>query len=184
LSKVGKLLIAHPNLPNGNPFKHSVIYIYEDTEHNGTVGVVLNYHSNFTVSDLCKQKGIIFPDGSQNLHKGGPVNEQAILMLHTDEWQSHNTSKAGPGLHISSDNIMFNKIALGDQPAYYRIFAGMSAWQPGQLDMELRGQFPYKPENSWLLADANDSIIFEYDGDKQWQMAVELSSQQMIDQYF
>ena len=183
MSRVGKLLIAHPNLPKGNPFKQSVIYVYEDNA-NGTVGVVLNFHSNSTVSELCNQKGIIFPDQSHNLHKGGPVNEQAILMLHTNEWQSHNTSAAGPGLNITSDNIMFNKIALGDQPAYYRIFAGMAAWQPGQLDMELKGQFPYKPENSWLLADANDSIIFEYDGDKQWQKAVELSSSQMIEQYF
>lgn len=183
MSRVGKLLIAHPKIPVGNPFRKSVIYIYEDNA-NGTQGVVLNYHSSFTVKDLCNQKGIIYPDGTHNLHKGGPVNEQAILMLHTDEWQSSNTMEAGKGYRISSDNHMFQKVALGDAPVYYRIFAGMSSWAVGQLDMEMKGQFPYRPENSWLTATANDSIIFDYDGDAQWEKAVELSSRQMIEQYF
>ena len=183
MSKVGKLLIAHPCLPKGNPFRKSVIYIYEDNK-NGTLGVVLNYNSSYSVRELCNQKGILFGDGTKQLHKGGPVNEQAILMLHSDEWQSQNTTEAGKNYRISSDNLMFQKISLGDCPAYYRIFAGMAGWAVGQLDMELKGQFPYKPENSWLTADANDSILFDYDGDEQWHKAVSLSSKQMINQYF
>jgi putative AlgH/UPF0301 family transcriptional regulator len=35
-----------------------------------------------------------------------------------------------------------------------------------------------------LTANANESIIWDYDGDEQWNRAIELSSQQMIHTYF
>jgi putative AlgH/UPF0301 family transcriptional regulator len=184
MSMAGKLLIAHPNLPAGSPWAKTVIYVYEDKPTIGTLGLVLNKFSNFTVRELCHQKGIMFPDSAPVIHKGGPVNEQALMLLHTDEWQSQNTTPAGKSYRISSDNFMFEKIAKGDYPAYYRFFAGMAAWSPGQLNMELKGQFPFRSENSWLTADSNDSILFEYDGEKQWERAIATASSQMIDQFF
>ena len=35
----GKLLIAHPRLPVGNPFKETVIYVTQDTE-EATIGLI------------------------------------------------------------------------------------------------------------------------------------------------
>ena len=40
----GKLLIAHPKLPIGHPFKETVIYITQD-QGNATIGVILNVNS-------------------------------------------------------------------------------------------------------------------------------------------
>jgi len=82
---------------------------------------------------------------------------------------------------MSSDYAMFEKIANFDEPAYWRVFAGIASWAPGQLDMELGAEFPYSEKNSWLTADATDDILFAYEGYEQWEQAIELASKQMFD---
>lgn len=183
-SRVGKLLIAHPNLPNDNWFHKTVIYVYGDDPSQGTLGLALNVKTNLQVRKLCYDRGILYPHSSHLCYRGGPVNQQSAIMLHTDEWVSQNTVTAGPRYNLSSDNQMFERIAVLDQPAYWRLFLGICGWAPGQLDAELNGQFPFSSANSWLTADANDNIMFELDGEKQWEAALELSSQQMVDRFF
>lgn len=183
-SKVGKLLIAHPNLPKDNWFNKTVIYIYADDPQQGTLGLALNVKTTLQVRKLCYDRGILYPHDTHQCYRGGPMNPHSCIMIHTDEWTSQNTVTAGPRYNLSSDNQMFERLAILDQPAYWRICLGISGWAPGQLDAELQGQFPYTTANSWLTADANDNIMFEHDGEDQWKAAVELSSQQMIDQFF
>ena len=184
MSRVGKILIAHPNLPSSDWFHKTVIYIYTEKEEDGTLGLCLNMPSRTRLKDLCADKGIIYPEGYTYVNLGGPVSQSSVIMLHTDEWASANTIEGGPGYRLSSDLQMFESLSLGDQPAYWKVFSGLCAWGPNQLDMELAGKFPYDNKNSWLTATANDDILFNYDGEEQWEKAVELSSQQMIDSYF
>jgi|SRR6056300_779417 len=179
----GKLLIAHPNVEKENIFAKTVIYIYQDDNEQGSVGVILNKASRFKITDICAEKNIVFGDTTKKVYHGGPVNGQALVLLHSNEWQSLNSAPAGNNLSVTSDNVMLEKIATGDEPAYWRLFAGMCGWAPGQLEAELTGQWPYRPENSWLIADADDSLIYDYDGKSQWTNLVETSSQQMFDKY-
>jgi putative transcriptional regulator len=183
MSRVGQILIAHPNLPQRNPFYQSVIYIYQDNN-QGTMGVILNKETHWTVEDVCVDKNYSYFGPTRQLGYGGPVNSGALCMLHTDDWTSSNTMEAGNRLYVSSDNFMLEKLGSGIVPAYWRMFVGMCAWAPGQLDMELAGTPPYQAKNSWLTAKANDTILFEYDGEKQWAQAIKYSSQQMINSYF
>ena len=53
MSRVGKILIANPTMPDENPFSKSVIYIYADDSVQGTTGVILNKPSENTVKQLC-----------------------------------------------------------------------------------------------------------------------------------
>ena len=55
----GTLLVAHPRLPLGNPFKETVIYVTQDNS-NATIGLVLNVNSNTSVQKICNEKGILF----------------------------------------------------------------------------------------------------------------------------
>lgn len=183
MNRVGKILIAHPKLPENNLFYRTVIYLYQDNG-MGSVGVILNRETQWTIQEVCEDKGISYSGSNRLLHYGGPVNRTSLVMLHSDEWFSGNTTSAGAGLNASSDNQMLERISIGDYPAYWRLFVGICAWTPGQLDAEMSGTFPYTAEYSWLLADANDNILFDYDGEKQWEKAIELSSSQMLDQYF
>ena len=183
MSRVGKLLIANPNFPEESPFAKTVIYIYQDDEINGTVGVVLNKVSRMSITMLCEQNEIMFPDTAPLLYLGGPLLPNSLLLLHSDDWSSSNTAMAGEGLRISSDNHMFFKIATGNEPIYWRAFSGHAGWRVGQLDKELEGTFPYV-KNMWLLADATEDVIFNYDGEDQWIKAVDLCSQQTINHFF
>ena len=183
MSRVGKLLIANPNFPSVSPFAKTVIYVYQDDDTVGTVGLILNKPVISTVAEFCEDKGIIFPDNREPMHKGGPVSNTAIIVLHTDDWESSNTVSIGNRLSITSDNLMFLKMSMGAVSAYWRAFYGVSAWHPGQLDKEIGGDMPYV-NNMWLTADPTDAILFEYDGQDQWVKAVELCSQQTIDYFF
>jgi putative transcriptional regulator len=182
MSRVGKLLIANPNFPSVSPFAKTVIYIYQDDSSIGTVGVILN-KPTISVTEFCEDNGIMFPDDQARIHKGGPVSSTSILILHTDEWESSNTVKVGNRLSISSDNHMFLKMSTGNEPIYWRTFYGVSAWHPGQLDKELQGDAPYA-NNMWLIADADDDVLFNYDGHDQWVRAVDMCSQQTIAHFF
>lgn len=182
MTRRGKILISHPTLPLENPFHKTAIYLYQDDE-NGTVGVCLNRQSNIPIREIAEDKGVIF-DTPMNLHRGGPVNQGALVLLHTDEWQSKNTAEAGKGYRISSDDIMLEKLAQGNTPVYWRLMSGFAAWAPNQLNMEMNGTFPYRTENRWLTCQANDSIVYEYDGEEQWQRCLELATKQMVNYYF
>jgi len=183
MSRQGQLLIAHPNLPSDNPFSKTVIYIgHDDAE--GVQGLILNKPSNYSVSEFLQRRNYPFINSGHRMRVGGPVNSTSVFMLHSNDWESSSSIDAGKGLSITSDDFMLEKLGLGYVPAYWRIFVGISAWGAGQLEMELSGKHPYRIENSWLTCEANDHIVFNYDGEDQWIKAVELSSQQMINSYF
>lgn len=183
MNRQGQLLIAHPNLPHNNPFYKSVIYIFEDDQ-VGTQGIILNKPTNYSVNSFIETQGFTMGLSPEKMRFGGPVSSKMVFMLHTDDWESASSSPVGKGLMISCDDFMLEKMAMGYQPGLWRMMVGVCAWQPGQLDMEMQGVKPYRPENSWLTADANDNILFGYDGEKQWEKAVALSSKQMINSYF
>jgi len=182
-SKAGKLLIAHPNLSSNNPWYKTVIYLFDD-DTNGSKGLVVNKASSYRVSDFFSSRGMILGLTKETMRYGGPVATKTILMLHTDEWYSSSTGYAKNGVAISCDDFMLEKMSMNNQPELWRMCVGLCSWQPGQLDQELEGKYPYRPENSWLTADADPSILFECDGDKQWEKALAVSSRQLINQYF
>lgn len=179
LELTGKVLIAHPNLQSPF-FKKSVIYIIEHNTAQGSQGIVLNKPSRFPVNTLFKNKGLELDDPS-TIHKGGPINEKAVSLFHTGEWTSTNTYPVGP-YSVSSDDFMIEKMANGDAPVYWRMFGGIAGWGPGQLEAEVEGAQPFG--KSWLTIPANDAILFEHDGDDQWNKALEYASQLMVDHYF
>ena len=183
MSRQGKILISHPNLPKTTPFYKTVIYLVNDNEH-GTQGMILNKPSHFTITQFAESKRLDgFPMSDETMRFGGPLSTKTVFMLHTDDFESSTSSIAGKGLMISSDDFMLEKMTWGQQPSAWRIAVGICGWQPGQLDLELKGEKPYRRENSWLTAEGNDSIIYNYDGVDQWEKAMTLSREQLINSY-
>lgn len=185
-SRLGKLLVAHPLFPRESPFSRTVIYIYQDDSVNGTTGVVINKPSRTTVQELCEQTELGFRSQPKKMvYMGGPVNKSALVMLHSDDWYSQNTASAGNNLRISSDTFMLHKMADGtNQPAYWKLFVGTSNWAPGQLTAEINGTPPFGPRGMWLTCQADEAIMFDTDGDELWHTALDMCSQQTIDQFF
>ena len=85
---------------------------------------------------------------------------------------------------VDSDEFMIEKMSTGDHPLYWRMCGGVCGWGPGQLQAEVEGSLPHTRNKGWLTIPTNDRILFEYDGDEQWVQALDLASQQMVDQYF
>jgi len=176
MSYKGKLLVAHPNLKEGI-FARSVILIYQDDPQNGTLGLMLNKPTTWKLRTLLEEKNMSY-EGSEYIYKGGPVNENAIIMLHEDNWYCSNTTQVGNGLAMTSDILMMEKLSMQNKPVTWRMFAGMCGWAPSQLIRELSSP------NGWLTCDINDSIVFDKDGERQWNSAVQMCATQKIDSYF
>lgn len=174
MSKVGKFLIAKPSINSGF-FKQAVIYIYEDSP-NGTAGVAIHLETKMTFSQIVSQFGMVAETQDQTIYKGGPVNENSLLLLHSDDFQSTNTLHTGTGLDISSDQIMIQKLASSAWPRYYRLVAGVCVWAPGQLDFEIR-------KNNWLISDLPNDLVFSYDGETLWTQCIDVVSKQVFDRY-
>lgn len=182
--RVGKLLIANPILPRTSPWSKRVIYIFADDEIQGTRGLIVNHPTRYSITEFVAGRGWDMPLSREFIRVGGPVNSKVLFMLHTNEWHSSSTAQVGNSLAISCDEFMLEKMGFGDQPNLWRMALGMCSWAPGQLDMEINGDPPYNRSNSWLVADADTNILFEYDSEKQWKEALELSSKQTIDSWF
>jgi putative transcriptional regulator len=173
---VGRCLVARPHLEDPF-FQRSVVYIYESTA-SGIAGVILNKRNYLKFENICAQRGFAFI-GTQNPHVycGGPVNESAILMLHSNDFGSTNTMSVTPHISISSDNLMIEKIAMDNTPSCWRIFNGCSIWHPKQLLGEIRS-------NSWLITDLTLTEIFDLDARTQWDTGVNRTANQMLDKLF
>ena len=177
----GQLLIARPR-NNDRFFKRSVILVYESNR-AGTIGVILNQKTNHTCQNLLSQHNLIY-NGPEYVYQGGPVNDNALILVHSNEWFCENTMKVNEHFSVTSHKDMFDRLAMGQGPRRWRLCAGIAAWNDEQLQGEMSGQTPWNPEHSWLTANSNESIIWDHDGDHQWNNAVELSSYQLIKQYF
>lgn len=175
MTRVGKFLIARPSIEAGF-FARSIIFVYEDTD-RGTAGLAVNKQSGLDFVQIAQQRGQVYPQGQTPIFKGGPVNENSIVLLHSDDFVSQNTLHTGTGLDVSSDEVMIQKLIDGNEPRYFRVCAGASVWAPGQLDFEIK-------KNLWLVSELDHSIAFNHQGDKQWESAIAYAGQQFVHRYF
>jgi len=174
MSRVGRYVIARPTLRTG-PFRQAVVFIYEDSR-LGTVGVNLTNPTTMTLRDVDSLKEVDYQGEDPVVYWGGPVNERAVIMLHTEDFSSTNTLRTGAGLDVSSDSLMIDKLFVGNWPRNFRIVAGASVWAPGQLDEEF-------DKDLWLDADLDSDKVFEIDGSTLWNWAIEQASSQIIARY-
>ena len=98
---------------------------------------------------------------------GGPVNENKILILHSQEYKNK-TTKNFKNLSISSDYKILFEIADKKGPKKSLVILGISSWGSGQLEgeMEIEG---------WVLSEINTDLIFEMHNSKKWLNAINSS---------
>jgi putative transcriptional regulator len=172
---IGRILVARPIIQDPY-FKKSVVLIYEQNDH--TAGLVLNKPGTMTFTDVAIQKGMTCaPEGNVTIYNGGPVNQNALVVLHTNEWNSQNTLVVDNKCSVSSDGLMIHKISSGNIPNGFRVFTGASIWRKGQLEHEIN-------LNHWLITDFSTRDIFDIDRREQWDAAVNKAAKQMIDRLF
>jgi putative transcriptional regulator len=178
---IGKVLAAPP--ANVDEYwGKSVVFVYEQNLEN-SVGVMVNKPSDKTVAELCEHHNLTY-HGNENLYLGGPVNPSALLMLHSRDWQGINTLDIDNQYRVTSDKTMLHRLCQGDRPKNWKLVLGMSAWKIGQLEGEISGKHPWSKSHSWLVADANNSMLFGSDPEAQWNQTIRMSGKNMIDKFF
>lgn len=178
---VGSLLIAPPSV-RGNFWQKSVVLL---TEHHrqGSVGLYLNKVSKMTIKEFAKQNNVML-DISGFLHIGGPVNVQALTLLHTNEWSCGNTMRINEEFSISSSPEILTNMAMGFVPKKWRMFVGLCGWAPTQLENEIKGNPPFHPKNSWVIASATEKLVFDLEGQTQWTESIEQAGSEFAQKFF
>ena len=95
---------------------------------------------------------------------GGPVSENKILILHSQEYKNE-TTKIYKDISISSNYKILFDIADKKGPKKSLVILGISSWDGGQLEGEMERE-------GWALSEINTDLIFEIDNDKKWLNAI------------
>jgi len=178
---LGQLLVAPP-AQKDEMWEQSVIFIYEETQSN-SVGLIVNKPSERTLAELAAHHNLDY-SGDDPIYIGGPVNSNALVMLHTDDWVCTNTMHVGGAWRISSDRTMLDRLCKGDRPRRWRLFLGMSVWTSLQLEGEIKGNPPWDKKTAWVTAPATESILFSKSPDRAWKKSLDLAAQSMVSNYF
>ena len=95
---------------------------------------------------------------------GGPVDQNKILILHSQEYKNE-TTKNYKDISISSDYKILFEIADKKGPKKSLVILGISSWFSGQLEGEMERE-------DWTLSEINTDLIFEIDNNKKWLNAI------------
>lgn len=173
--RAGSLLIAHPAHARAHR-ANSVVLITESNNYS-TMGLTLNCVSEYNLSELMAQHHIDW-HGDDRLYMGGTYNSTALVMLHSDEWYSTNTMSVDQRFSISSDELMMEKLDMGNTPDWYQMFIGCEAWDADDLAHQLKCSNP-----KWLLLSRPSQALIELADEHLWQSAVEEYSQDVFSNY-
>lgn len=157
-------------------WQNSVVYIFESHK-NGNAGLVLNKGTGRYLQQVLLEHNLKFAAGSVEINVGGPVNPRGLIMIHTDEFSSSTSMPVRPGVAVSSDDFMIHKMCSGELPKGFKIFAGHSAWGPGQLQKEI-------DQGVWLTHDhIPATMLFDAENHVIYDACVEMASKMLFDQY-
>jgi putative transcriptional regulator len=176
------VILVSPPLMVDKRFQESVILICEH-DPEGTWGICLNRPLDHTVRTLFSGVGLSV-DLDLDIFWGGPVSPGVIWMMHDSSWSMTNTVAVTDEWSMTSHRQMFDQLILGNQPEWYRVFSGFSAWQPSQLAAEILGEAPWTDKSAWLYAASpGPDWAFSQEWCDLWQNSLLVISQQAIDHW-
>lgn len=163
-------LIAAPNMKDPT-FAQTVVYICEHTK-SGAMGLVINRPIHLSVESLLTRIGIENKNPALKdvyLFDGGPVQVERGFVLHSANKKHHSTMTVTDRISLSTSRDILEEIgsAQADAPEHFLLSLGYSGWSEGQLEAELS-------VSGWLVAPADDSIIFDTPVEERYEKALSL----------
>ncbi len=161
----GQLLVATAETRDPRFFE-TVIYMVEHTS-DGAWGLVINRPmAKGPIKDLLQGFGIESDDaaGEIVIHYGGPVNPDAVRVLHSDDVMLEDSEKIKDGLAVSGNAKLIEAIGNGRGPRGALVVLGYAGWAPGQLEGELEA-------DAWHVVAADKELIFGKEPEKKWRKA-------------
>jgi len=164
----GKLLLAMPGM--GDPrFERAVIFV---CTHNadGAMGLIVNKAiENLTFEQLLDQLDIDItaPISDVPIHAGGPVETGRGFVLHSADYVQNSTLITSETMALTATVDVLKAVATGRGPERHLLALGYAGWGAGQLEEEMQ-------QNGWLLADADDEVIFHTNLEDKWPRAMSM----------
>jgi putative transcriptional regulator len=164
----GTLLVASPTLQDPN-FARTVVLICEHSD-QGSMGLVLNRPSEMRLPEALQ--GVARPPlPDVPLYLGGPVQRQALLVLHRIQDPVPGAQAVADGIAIGGDVDQLLAALAGTQAGgdaertaaiEIRFYAGYAGWGAGQLAAELE-------TGSWITCPATTAEVFGDDPESLWE---------------
>lgn len=158
----GHILIASVGLRDPNFFKTVVLMVEHGDK--GAMGLVVNRPSKVSVQQAL-EKHFALPETDECVHIGGPVEQNALFILHNLAQFDGGEEPLLPGLFVGHSAEVFHdvveKVAEGQLSVHFRVFAGCAGWAPDQLEGELA-------RGDWHVRPASGDIIFQADPYSLW----------------
>lgn len=148
-------LLAMPTMEDPN-YHHAVIYICEHSQ-NGAVGIIINRPTTVSLLEVLGDMKINVQDDivrHMPVLFGGPVHQERGFVVHRPKGNWRSTLDAGNDIFITTSRDILEAIAIHQGPADVLIALGCCAWEPGQLEDEIK-------ENAWLTLPATSYLAFE-----------------------
>lgn len=158
----GMFLIAVPSLKDPN-FERTVVLICDHTA-DGAFGLVINrvllnsfvpLHGGFDIDEFLVDLPVFY---------GGPVKTEQGYILYPHSGSYQPSIKITRSLALTTAKQILVDIAAGRGPDRFLFALGFAGWAPGQLEYELT-------TNSWLIAPARNSLIFDIPVSERWKAA-------------
>lgn len=161
----GQCLVAMPGMADER-FNQSVIYVCAHTQ-EGAMGLTINRPikelSFFNLLTQLHMEPSILDDPP--ILAGGPVDVIRGFVLHSPEYASEATLPMGRLASLTVTTEVIRDISRGAGPKNYLITLGYSAWAPGQLEEEIKG-------NSWIPVEPSADLLFSQEPDRKWENAL------------
>ncbi len=164
-SLAGQLLIATPSM--GDPrFERTVILMVRHDK-DGAFGIVIN--RPIAERPFAELLGMLGDKdapvaGTVRIFAGGPVQPELGFVVHSADYRAPQTIAIDGRVAVTSSREILRDIGGGRGPAKSLFAFGYAGWAPGQLEGELKQQ-------SWVIAPAEQKLVFDEDRDKVWDIA-------------
>jgi putative transcriptional regulator len=164
-SLAGRFLIAMPHMGDKR-FARTVVFLCAHGK-EGAMGLVVNKEAdNITFDDLLEQLDIKESTiTALPVHSGGPVETGRGFVLHSRDYFQNGSIEVTKSVAMTATVEILRSIAEGGGPRKRLLALGYAGWSQGQLESEIQA-------NGWLIADADDDILFSFDLEQKWTRAM------------
>ena len=179
----GCLLAAHPK-NNDLQLKKGVLLVLDHSP-GGALALQINkpFTNEITLKTIMQNLGL-HTDLDHPIYFGGEESSNRIHVIHSLDWFTANTNKITEDIGISHDVSIMAAISKHEGPDEFRVIAGLTRWEPGQLEGELRGLPPWRNTDSWSWSTATVNTVFGYDEIEQWREVIAEASSIQVRSWF
>jgi putative transcriptional regulator len=164
-SLAGQLLIATPAMGDPRFARTVILMVRHDTD--GAFGIVINRPiAERPLAELLAMLGDKDAPvaGEMRIVAGGPVQPELGFVVHSTDYSGPQTIDAGGQTAVTSSRDILRDIGSGKGPKKSFFAFGYAGWGRGQLEGEIKG-------GSWATAPAEQTLIFDEDREKVWDIA-------------